>query len=270
MRWNVHQKFHLGNLWNDQLPLILKGPYYRCLIAGVEFLWSVLLRRWAGVAGWTNNKNKTKIWEKENEWAEEKWFEGTKTETKIKRSFYHKVWAKHGSVITWLWLCSALSHRLPLPVGLNSTDLWGRETTQSTGWSLISLIITAAKKLQQESTALMERKYLWMLFYLFFFVFAGATHIFLPLLWYLEVFVPEHNSTLKSLKPKQWPEDTTNVSHPTADMWRAVNAHQQIGTNGKSKALALSWMDIKQPRFKIGYHLVTVSQKEKTVCWQCL
>lgn len=163
----VHQKFHLGNFWNDQLPLILKGPYYRCLIAGVEFLSSVLLRRWAGVAGWTNNKNKTKIWEKENEWAEEKWFEETKTETKIKRSFYHKVWAKHGSVITCLWLCSALSHRLPLPVGLNSTDLWGRETTQSTGWSLISLIITAAKKLQQESTELMERKYLWTLFYLF-------------------------------------------------------------------------------------------------------
>lgn len=32
----------------------------------------VLLRQWAGVEGWTNNKHKTKIWEKENEWAEEK------------------------------------------------------------------------------------------------------------------------------------------------------------------------------------------------------
>lgn len=101
---------------------------------------------------------------------------------------------KHGSVITCLWLCSALSHRLPLPVGLNSTDLWGRETTQSTGWSLISLIITAAKKLQQESTELRERKYLWTCYFIYFYCLcrSKAHLIFLPLLWCLEVFVPEH------------------------------------------------------------------------------
>lgn len=143
----------------------------------------------------------------------------TNTLEKKETMFYDKVRLKYGSAITFLWLWCALSHRQPLPVGLNSADPWGRETTRTTGWALISLIITAAKKPQWESIENNEEgQHLWLgcFIYVLPSLQKRGRLIFLPLLTYLAVFTADRESTLKSPRPKQTPDWTDSMSHPTA------------------------------------------------------
>lgn len=119
------------------------------------------------------------------------------------RGFYHIVWVKHGWAITRLWLWSALSHRQPLPAGLNSADLWGRGTTQTTGSTLISLIITSQENHRQKTQRGRGKESAFLCIFLHLFV-----------LVYFTVFIPDHESALQRLKPKQWPQ-LTHVS-PTS------------------------------------------------------
>lgn len=163
-------------------------------------------------------KKPTRNWAKqfENKHPGEK---RDQTEWKKETMFYDKVRLKYSSAITSLWLWCALSHRQPLPVGLNSADPWGRETTRTTGWALISPIITAAKKPQWESIENNEEgQYLWL--GCFICVLPSLQKrgrlIFLPLLTYLAVFIADRESTLKSLRPKQTPDWTDSMSHPAA------------------------------------------------------
>lgn len=74
--------------------------------------------------------------------------------------------------------------------------------------------------------------------------------VFLSLLSYLAVFIPDHESTLKSLKPKQWP-DSQCVSPYSRYMGRAVNARQQMQWYTGNKRL-------KQSCCRVCYHLMTV------------